>query len=102
MTERTQAQQIGVAYEFDTGYPTAAAAAAAREEATFARAVTAYRFWYPTISVAAMFRGNRAIGIHANETMGIASTGPRQIGFTANSDTRSGPTSTRLSTRCGR
>ncbi|MFC7450696.1 DUF1254 domain-containing protein [Rhodococcus daqingensis] len=87
MTERAQAQQIGVAYEFDTSYPTPEATRMALEDAAFARAVTAYRFWYPTISVDAMFQGNRAIGIHDNKTMGIASTGPRQIGFTLNSDT---------------
>ncbi|WP_236960393.1 DUF1214 domain-containing protein [Methylobacterium durans] len=52
-----------------------------------ARAVTAYRFWYPTVSVEGIFNGNRAAGIGDNTAMGIAAAGPKQVGFTLNSDT---------------
>ncbi|MEA1832573.1 DUF1214 domain-containing protein [Methylobacterium durans] len=52
-----------------------------------ARAVTAYRFWYPTVSVEGIFNGNRAAGIGDNSAMGIAAAGPKQVGFTLNSDT---------------
>lgn len=72
---------------FERGYPTAAAARAAQDEADFQRAVTAYRFWYPTVSTEGIFNGNRAIGLQDNQGLGIASTGPRQVGFTLNSDT---------------
>ncbi|MFZ0496446.1 MAG: DUF1254 domain-containing protein [Methylocella sp.] len=49
--------------------------------------MTAYRFWYPAVSAEGIFNGNRAVGIQDNETVGIAAAGPRQVGFTLNSDT---------------
>jgi hypothetical protein len=72
---------------FERGYPTPETASRARDNADFQRAVTAYRFWYPTVSVEAIFEGNRSVGIKDNAAMGIASAGPRQLGFTLNSDT---------------
>ncbi len=72
---------------FERGFPTEEGARRIRQEAHFQRAVTAYRFWYPTVSVEGIFNGNREIGIADNESIGIASTGPRQVGFTLNSDT---------------
>jgi hypothetical protein len=48
--------------------------------------MTAYRFWYPTVSVEGIFNGNRSIGIKDNEGICIAAAGPRQVGFTLNSD----------------
>jgi hypothetical protein len=69
------------------GFPTQEAAQRARDDADFQRAVVAYRFWYPTISCEGIFHGNRAAGINDNETMAIMSAGPRQVAFTANSDT---------------
>ncbi len=72
---------------FERGFPTEGGAKQAREQALFQRAVTAYRFWYPTVSVEGIFNGNRQIGIADNDSIGIASTGPRQVGFTLNSDT---------------
>ncbi len=74
-------------YEFVQGYPTQDASRRARDDADFQRAVTAYRFWYPTVSVEGIFNGNRALGIADNEAVGIAAAGPRQVGFTLNSDT---------------
>jgi hypothetical protein len=75
------------AYTFDQGYPTAETSAKAYDDADLQRAITAYRFWYPTVSVEGIFNGNRAAGIKDNETMGAAAAGPRQVGFTLNSDT---------------
>ena len=49
--------------------------------------MTAYRFWYPAVSVEGIFKGNRDAGIEDNKAMGIAAAGPRQVGFTLNSDT---------------
>ena len=74
-------------YEFTVGYPTDAAATAARNGADFQRAVTAYRFWYPTVSCEGIFNGGRSIGIKDNENILIMSCGPRQVAFTPNSDT---------------
>lgn len=85
-TLRAQGQS-GSAQGFERGFPTPDAARAARDDADLQRAVVAYRFWYPTVSAEGIFNGNREAGIPDNTAMGIASTGPRQVGFTLNSDT---------------
>jgi hypothetical protein len=72
---------------FKGGFPTPDEARKARDDADYQRAVTAYRFWYPTVSCEGIFNGNREKGIHDNESMIILSAGPRQVAFTANSDT---------------
>src|SRR5262249_23092970 len=68
-----------------SGFPTAEAAKKARDDGDFQRAVTAYRFWYPTVSCEGIFNGNREKGIKDNESLIILSAGPRQVVFTANS-----------------
>ncbi|MES2792863.1 MAG: DUF1254 domain-containing protein [Planctomycetota bacterium] len=80
---------VAVAQEppFNGGFPPADAAQTARDEADYQRAMTAYRFWYPTISCEGIFNGNREKGIRDNESIVILSAGPRQVAFTANSDT---------------
>ncbi|MBP3960184.1 DUF1254 domain-containing protein [Gemmata sp. G18] len=72
---------------FKGGFPAPDAAQKARDEADYQRAVTAYRFWYPTVSVEGIFHGNRELGINDNEAIPILSAGPRHVGFTLNSDT---------------
>ncbi|NOG72284.1 DUF1254 domain-containing protein [Roseicella sp. DB1501] len=72
---------------FERGYPSGDTSRRLRDEADVQRAVIAYRFWYPTVSVEGIFNGNREIGLQDNQAIGIASTGPRQVGFTLNSDT---------------
>jgi hypothetical protein len=74
-------------YAFEQGYPTEDAARKAIDESDFQRAVQAYRFWYPTVSAEGVFQGNRDIGIEDNVAGGYAAAGPRQVGFTLNSDT---------------
>lgn len=74
-------------YVFDKGYPTTETSTKARNDADLQRAMTAYRFWYPTVSVEGIFNGNRTAGIGDNEGLGAAAAGPRQVGFTLNSDT---------------
>jgi hypothetical protein len=74
-------------YAFQHGYPTPEATRQSRDDADFQRAVTAYRFWYPTVSVEGIFNGNRVVGMLDGQTWGIAAAGPRQVGFTLNSDT---------------
>ena len=56
-------------------------------DADYQRAVTAYRFWYPTVSCEGIFHGNRELGLKDNEDVSIMAAGPRQVVFTANSDT---------------
>ena len=49
------------------------------------------------MSVEGIFNGNRAIGIEDNKGMGAAAAGPRQVGFTLNSDTPYGSAALDLS-----
>src|SRR5262245_25470626 len=80
---------IAVAQEppFKGGFPPPDEARKARDEADYQRAVTAYRFWYPTVSCEGIFNGCRGLGMKDNESMMILWAGPRHVGFTANSDT---------------
>ncbi|WP_213958970.1 MULTISPECIES: DUF1254 domain-containing protein [unclassified Variovorax] len=75
------------AYVFERGYPTADTSRRVRDDVDFQRAVTAYRFWYPTVSVEGVFNGKRTAGIQDNQAFSIVAAGPRQVGFTLNSDT---------------
>jgi hypothetical protein len=74
-------------YAFERGFPTPETVLRSNEDAAFERAVGAYRFWYPTVSAEGIFNGNREAGLADNEAIGIAATGPLQVGFTLNSDT---------------
>jgi hypothetical protein len=74
-------------YEFKGSYPTDATVAAARDDADFQRAVTAYRFWYPTVSCEGIFNGGRSVGVKDNENLLVMACTPRQVAFTPNSDT---------------
>jgi hypothetical protein len=73
--------------QFKGGFPTPDEGQKARDDADYQRAVTAYRFWYPTVSCEGISNGNRELGLKDNEDMGIMAAGPRQVVFTANSDT---------------
>lgn len=84
-------------YKFEEGYPTAATSKQAQQDAAYQRAITAYRFWYPTVSVEGIFTGNREAGLRDNEAIGAAAAGPRQVGFTLNSDTPYGSATLDLS-----
>jgi hypothetical protein len=72
---------------FKGGFAPPDEAQKARDDADYQRAVTAYRFWYPTVSCEGIFNGCRERGINDNESIMILSAGPRQVAFTANSDT---------------
>jgi hypothetical protein len=74
-------------YDIERGYPTPPTSQRARADEVLQRAVVAYRFWYPTVSVEGIFNGNRSVGIEDGKQWGIAAAGPRQVGFTLNSDT---------------
>jgi hypothetical protein len=74
-------------YAFERGYPSADTSQRARDDADFQRAIIAYRFWYPTVSAEGIFNGARAAGIEDGKAISIAAAGPKQLAFTANSDT---------------
>jgi len=79
--------QDAITYKFENGYPTPEASKRAQDDADLQRALVAYRFWYPTVSIEGIFNGNREAGIEDNAAYGGAAAGPRQVGFTLNSDT---------------
>jgi hypothetical protein len=81
---------LGLAQEpapFKGGFPTPDESQKARDDADYQRAITAYRFWYPTVSCEGIFNGGREQGIKTNTSIMILSAGPQQLAFTANSDT---------------
>ncbi|HEY4212528.1 MAG TPA: DUF1254 domain-containing protein [Steroidobacteraceae bacterium] len=78
-------------YEFERGFPLAQTAREAYDDADLNRAVQAYRFFYPTVSGAAIVKGNMEIGLVPNKVFGILDCGPEQVVFTANSDTPYAP-----------
>jgi hypothetical protein len=70
-----------------SGFPSDAAAQQARDDADYERAVIAYRFWYPTVSLEGVFNGRREQGGKPGESITILSAQPHHQIFTANSDT---------------
>lgn len=74
-------------YEFRGGFPTAETAQRVQDEQDLQRAIQAYRFYYPTVSMEATFQGQRDTGVRDNEAALILSGGPRHTLFTGNSDT---------------
>jgi hypothetical protein len=74
-------------YRFERGFPTREATQQARDDADYQRALTAYRFWYPTVSIEGFFHGARLAGGHDNQKLFILSATPRFLCFTPNSDT---------------
>jgi hypothetical protein len=51
----------------------------------------AYKFFFPTVSGPAIFKGTAAAGLTSNQVYGTMDTRPEQVGFTLNSDTPHGP-----------
>jgi hypothetical protein len=74
-------------YEFKGGYPTAETAKLVQDEQDFQRAVQAYRFFYPTVSMEGTMQGQRDAGAKDNQGALILAGGPRHTLFTGNSDT---------------
>ena len=78
-------------YDFVHGFPTAETICHAYDAADLNRAIQAYKFFYPTVSGAAIIKGNEDIGMVPNRVFGILDCAPEQLVFTANSDTPYGP-----------
>src|SRR5262249_3399564 len=57
---------FGQGTPYKGGFPPPDAAQKARDDADYQRAITAYRFWYPTVSCEGIFNGNRELGINDN------------------------------------
>lgn len=103
----TGAQSTSAPYEFKGGFPTPETVTRAYDDADLNRAVQAYRFFYPNVSVAGMFAGfEQDFGLKYNTTYGILEGLPRHLLYTPNSDTpyavRSISASGRLLSNCRR
>jgi hypothetical protein len=74
--------------DFELGFfPAPRTAHETHGEQDLRRALEAYHFFYPTVSMEAIFRGTRKSGAVDNETAMMIIAQPRHIGFTLNSDT---------------
>jgi len=73
--------------EFERDFPVAPSAVTAHREQDLRRALEAYHFFYPTVSMEALIRGTRAAGAVDNRTAVVMVAQPRHVGFTLNSDT---------------
>jgi hypothetical protein len=78
-------------YAFVQGFPTDETIRKAYDDADLNRAIQSYKFFYPTVSGAAIIKGNEEIGVVPNKVFGILDCAPEQLVFTANSDTPYGP-----------
>jgi hypothetical protein len=75
----------------EDGRPAVETVQRAYDDADLSRAIAAYKFFYPTVSGAAIVKGNEQIGVVPNKVFGILDCAPEQLVFTANSDTPYGP-----------
>ena len=78
-------------YEFERGFPAADTAQKGYDDVDLNRAIEAYRFFYPTVSGSAIFKGNAKLGIIPNKVFGTLDSQPKHVGFTLNSDTPYAP-----------
>jgi hypothetical protein len=69
------------------GFPDTDTVTGAYADADFNRAVQAYRFFFPSVSGLAIFKGNEAVGLVPNAVFGLLETRPEHVGLTLNSDT---------------
>ncbi len=74
-----------------SGFPAPNEVRKAYDDADLARAIDAYKFFYPTVSGAAIIKGSESVGIVANKVFGIMDSNPKQVLFTTNADTPYGP-----------
>jgi hypothetical protein len=78
-------------YEFNGGYPTKETIQKVYDDIDLNRAIAVYRVFYPTVSGAAIFKGNAKVGVIPNKSFGTLDTKPRHVGYTLNSDTPYAP-----------
>lgn len=78
-------------FTFKNGFPTGETSQRAYDAADLNRAIEAYRFFYPTVSGAAILKGLKKVGIVPNRVFGVMETQPKHVGFTLNSDTPYAP-----------
>jgi hypothetical protein len=69
------------------GFPADGAVAAVQDEQVHRRALEAYHFFYPTVSMQGIIEGTRQSGAVDGKSAMLLLAGPRHVGFTLNSDT---------------
>jgi hypothetical protein len=74
-------------YRFESGFPTPETAQRAYDDADLVRAITAYRFFYPSVSAFMIYKGNIDSGMVANRVSAIVENAVGLRCFTPNSDT---------------
>ncbi|HYP85354.1 DUF1254 domain-containing protein [Variovorax sp.] len=74
-------------YQFKGGFPTPATVRKAYDDADLTRAIQTYKFFYPSVSIAATWDGNEKAGLVPNKTAMLLMGSPYQTVFTPNSDT---------------
>jgi hypothetical protein len=82
-----QSTKTAKEYTFKGGFPTPATVQKAYDDADLNRAIQAYRFFFPSVSVAGLFRGFENYGPIDNKTFFVLEGKPNQVLFTPNSDT---------------
>lgn len=74
-------------YRFKGGYPDEKTVRRAFEDADLNRAIAAYRFFYPSVSIIGTWKGNLKNGVVPNRVFALLEGTPNQLVFTPNSDT---------------
>lgn len=74
-------------YEFKGGYPTPETVQKAYDDGDLARAIEAYKFFFPAVSILGTWDGNIAAGTVPNKVLLLLHGRPEQVVFTPNSDT---------------
>ena len=87
----TRGKSSNSRYKFERGFPTSDTTKKAYDDADLNRAIEAYRFFYPTVSGSAIFKGNAKLGVIPNKVFGTLDSQPKHVGFTLNSDTPYAP-----------
>ena len=90
-SHKQSGEQQATGYNFECGYPVGNTSRRAYDENDLNRAVEGYKFFYPTVSGEAIFRGNEKLGIVPNKVFGTLDTKPIHVGYTLNSDTPYAP-----------
>src|SRR5262252_5441865 len=80
-------QTTNSGYNFAGGFPTPGTIQNVYNDSDLSRAIEAYKFFYPAVSFSAGFVAMEKAGIKVNSGAGLMDAGPRQLVFTANSDT---------------
>src|SRR6201995_4122997 len=83
----TGARATAWEYEFEGGFPTPETIQRAYDDADLVRAITAYRFFYPSVSALCVYHGNIESGMVANRVFCVVRDAVGMSGFTMNSDT---------------